>query len=44
MALPFCFLLGNNLISIIVADTTKTVWECSHQEYISVPNEAGGEL
>lgn len=41
MALSFYFVLGNNTISITVADTTKAAWECLHQEYISVPNEAG---
>jgi hypothetical protein len=41
MALSFYFVLGNNTISIIVADTTKAMWKSLHQEYISVPNEAG---
>jgi hypothetical protein len=41
MALSFYFVLGNNTISIIVAGTTKAVWECLCQEYVSVPNEAG---
>jgi hypothetical protein len=32
---------GNNTIGKIVADTTKAIRECLHQEYMPVPNEEG---